>query len=137
MRNEWMARHINGPVAQLGRAPQWHCGGQGFEPLQVHSVRTAINQGGTAESSSSLAAGSARRGLFCCSAAGIPCRVVYNLMHSSTNRTYWNVEDRCMTTHRRPLVERLRNLIEMLREALQPRQPARIPVRTRENSRRR
>jgi len=28
-------------------------------------------------------------------------------------------------------------LIEMLREALQPRQPARIPVRTRENSRRR
>ncbi len=39
--------------------------------------------------------------------------------------------------NRRPLTERLRELMEMLREALHPRQPARIPVPTRDETRRR
>jgi|GEM_PF-1540540 hypothetical protein len=36
------------------------------------------------------------------------------------------------TSHQRPLAERLRKLLTMLREALQPRQPARIPVPVRD-----
>ncbi len=36
MRNEWMAHHTGRARSSIGRAPQWHCGGQGFEPLRVH-----------------------------------------------------------------------------------------------------
>jgi hypothetical protein len=28
-------------LSSVGRAPQWHCGGQGFEPPRLHSSRTA------------------------------------------------------------------------------------------------
>jgi len=38
---------------------------------------------------------------------------------------------------RRPLAERLRELMDMLREALHPRQPARIPVPARDETPRR
>jgi len=40
-------------------------------------------------------------------------------------------------SNRRRLVERLRETIEALREALHPRQPARIPVPARDELRRR
>jgi len=40
-------------------------------------------------------------------------------------------------TNRRPLVERLRELLDLLRETLQPRQPARLPIPTRDIVRRR
>ena len=35
------APHAVGHVAQLGRAPAWHAGGQGFESPQLHSPERA------------------------------------------------------------------------------------------------
>jgi putative endonuclease len=29
---------VNGPLAQHGRAPQWHCGGHRFDPGTVHAM---------------------------------------------------------------------------------------------------
>jgi hypothetical protein len=34
------AHRLDGAVAQLGRAPGWHPGGQGFESPQLHSTPT-------------------------------------------------------------------------------------------------